>query len=66
MSRQLVNDPPFPVCQIYMYVLEKSYMHAVGTKNDVEAFADHSRLFEREGYATSEDIDRILNFGEEK
>lgn len=47
-----------------LYVLEKSYMHAVGTKNDIEAFADHSRLFERVGFATSEDIDRILDFGE--
>ena len=46
-----------------LYVLEKSYMHAVGTKNDIEAFADHSRLFERVGFATSEDIDRMFDFG---
>lgn len=47
-----------------LYILEKSYMHAIGTKNDIEGFANHSRLFEREGFTTSEDIDRILNFGD--
>lgn len=47
-----------------LYVLELSYLHAVGTKNDVEAFADHSVLFDKIMNLTSDDIDRICDFGD--
>lgn len=45
-----------------LYVLEVSYMEAVGTQNDLEAFADFSKLFVKEARITTEEINRL--FGE--
>lgn len=42
-----------------LYILEKSYMEAVGTQNNLEAFADYSVLFDKVEYATSIDIDEL-------
>ena len=36
-----------------LYGLETSLMQAVGTRDDLEAFADLSRLFHRVRFATS-------------
>ena len=47
-----------------LYILEMAYMHAVGTKDDIEAFADNSCLFEKNLNATTADISRILDGGE--
>lgn len=47
-----------------LYILEKSYMHAIGTKDDIEAFADESSLFCKIVYATSSDIDALFDFGD--
>lgn len=44
-----------------LYILEKSYTEAVGTQNDLEAFADYSVLFDKVENATSLDIEEILN-----
>ena len=44
-----------------LYVLEVSYMEAVGTQNDLEAFADYSKLFVKETGMTTEEIDRIFD-----
>lgn len=44
-----------------LYILEKAYMAEVGSVNEREAFADYSRLFDRVGNITTEDIDRITN-----
>ena len=43
-----------------LYILETSYMNALGTKTDIEAFADHSVLFEKIEYTTSEDIKKMI------
>lgn len=43
-----------------LYVLEVSFMEAVGTQNDLEAFADFSRLFVKEARITTEEIDNFL------
>ena len=48
-----------------LYILEKSYMHAIGTKVDVEAFADNSVLFTKIEYMTSEDVNKMFEFGDE-
>ena len=44
-----------------LFILELAYMYAVGTKDDVEAFADYGNLFYKEENATTSEIDVILN-----
>lgn len=44
-----------------LYLLEKAYMEAVGTQEDIESFFDQSRLFARSAYAASGDIDELFN-----
>ena len=39
-----------------LYVLEVNYMEAVGTQNDLEAFADFSKLFVKEARITTGEI----------
>ena len=39
-------------------------MYAVGTKTDIEAFVDNSELFAKIAFTTSEDIDRMFDFGD--
>ncbi|MCR5227992.1 MAG: hypothetical protein K6E27_12365 [Eubacterium sp.] len=45
-----------------LYVLEYSFMHSVGTKTDIEAFADNSELFTKIAFTTSEDMERMFDF----
>lgn len=40
-----------------LYILEMSYMASIGTKNDLEAFADYSQLFEKKSTFTTEEVD---------
>ena len=47
-----------------LYVLEYSFMHAVGTKKDIEAFVNNSELFTKIAFTTSEDIGRMFDFGD--
>ena len=44
-----------------LYVLEKAFMDLVGTQNDLESFASHSKLFVKRKIMTSEEIDKIFN-----
>lgn len=44
-----------------LYTLEKAYMAVIGTRREREAFADGSRLFEKRGNITTEDIEAIIN-----
>lgn len=44
-----------------LYILEKLYMNAIGTEDDLEAFADYSVLFDKIENITSKDIDAIVN-----
>ena len=39
-----------------LYSLEKAYMEAVGTQNDLEAFMDYSELFDSIRKVTSQEI----------
>ena len=43
-----------------LYILEVSYMETIGTQNDLEAFADFSKLFVKEKRMTTEDIERLF------
>lgn len=45
-----------------LYILEVSYMEAIGTQNDLEAFADFSKLFVKDTRIITEEINRL--FGE--
>lgn len=51
------------VCNAFaaLYILEKLYMNAIGTEDDLEAFADYSVLFDKIENITSKDIDAIVN-----
>lgn len=44
-----------------LHILEASYMECIGTKNDLQAFMEFSKLFDKQRLATDEDIDNILN-----
>lgn len=44
-----------------LYVLELYQMQLIGTDNDLQAFADHSRLFVKDEFSTNEDIDRMFD-----
>lgn len=43
-----------------LYSLEIAYMQSLGEKNDLETFADESRLFVEKRYVTSEDIGMLF------
>ncbi len=43
-----------------LYVLEVSFMEAVGTQNDLEAFSDFSKLFVKESRTTTEEIKKLF------
>lgn len=43
-----------------LYILEISLMEAVGTQNDLEAFADFSKLFVKKARMTTEEIDSLF------
>ena len=44
-----------------LYTLEKAYMQSIGTVSDLEAYANHSQLFECVQYTTTEETDAMLN-----
>lgn len=44
-----------------LYILEKAFMDSVGTQNDLEAFANSSLLFVKRTFATSEEMDEMIN-----
>ena len=50
------------VCQAFaaLYILEKSYMQALGNKSELEAFAEYSVLFDKIENVTSADIDKMF------
>lgn len=43
-----------------LYVLEMAFMEAVGTQNDLEAFADYSELFDKILNMTTEEIENLF------
>ena len=43
-----------------LHVLEKAYMQAIGTKDDLEAFADYSLLFDKVANITTSEIEKAL------
>ncbi len=43
-----------------LYVLEKAYMQAIGTKDELEAFADYSELFDKAQNVTTSEIDGMF------
>lgn len=43
-----------------LYILEISYLNALGTKTDIQAFADYSVLFVKITNMTSESLDRMF------
>lgn len=43
-----------------LYILEKSYLEAIGTKTDLQAFSDYSVLFDRITNATNKDIEVLF------
>ena len=43
-----------------LYVLEMAFMEAVGTQNDLEAFADYSELFDKKSNMTTEEIENLF------
>lgn len=43
-----------------LYVLEIAFMEAVGTQNDLEAFADYSELFDKKSNITTEEIENLF------
>lgn len=50
------------VCHAFaaLYILEKSYMQSIGTKNDLESFSDFSMLFDKVERITTDDIDAMF------
>lgn len=44
-----------------LYALELSLLECIGTRDDLEAFADISILFDKEEHITSSEMDRLLN-----
>ena len=56
-------DLEIHLCYTYvaLYILETLYMNAIGTEDDLEAFADYSVLFDKVENITSKDIDAICN-----
>lgn len=45
-----------------LYILEKSYMYTIGTEDDIQRFYDKSKLFEKEQYMSSSDVDLLLDY----
>ncbi|MDN0069719.1 hypothetical protein [Collinsella ihumii] len=43
-----------------LYILEKAYMEAIGTQDDIESFFDQSKLFVKRAFVTSKDIDSLF------
>lgn len=43
-----------------LYLLEKSFMESIGTQDDIESFFDQSRLFVKQRFVTSKDIDEFF------
>ena len=43
-----------------LHILETAFMEAVGTLNDLERFANQSRLFDKVEFAATEDIDAMF------
>ena len=43
-----------------LYLLEKTYMETVGTRDDLEAFFDQSRLFVERSFVTTGNIDALF------
>lgn len=43
-----------------LYILESSYMEFLGTTDDIESFADESRLFVEKKYVTSSDVSALF------
>ncbi len=43
-----------------LYILESSYMEFLGTADDIESFADESRLFVEKKYVTSSEISNLF------
>ena len=50
------------VCRAFaaLYILEKALMEAVGTKNDLEAFANYSELFTKPTAITAAELDKLM------
>lgn len=44
-----------------LHVLETAFLDAVGTRNDLESFANKSNLFNEVRFATTEDISKIFD-----
>ena len=43
-----------------LYTLEMTFMGAIGTRDDLEAFANRSVLFGKDQFSTSRDIDELF------
>ena len=52
------------LCQAFsaLYTLEIAFMELIGTKNELAAFADYSRLFCKKNNITTEEIEKMFSY----